>query len=102
MAIRFFDIQPSRGFMFLKPMFLSVGLLLATGAWAADSATQTANANEPKSKPAARRILAPSIHVMRATRQADGSLAVDCVQRPNPLLINPGTPNSPHKNGGEP
>jgi hypothetical protein len=88
--------------MFLKPMFLSVGLLAATGAWAADSASQTANANEAKTKPAARRVLAPSIHVMRATRQADGSLAIDCVQRPNPLLIKPGTPNSTRNNGGEP
>jgi hypothetical protein len=88
--------------MFFKPIFLSLGLLAATGAWAADSATQTANTDEAKTKPGARRVLAPSIHVMRATRQADGSLAVDCVQRPNPLLIKSVAPNSPHKNGGEP
>lgn len=88
--------------MFLKSLFLSMGLLTATGTWAADSATPTADTNEPKTKPGARRVLAPSIHVMRATRQADGSLAVDCVQRPNPLLIKPDAPNSPRKNGGEP
>jgi hypothetical protein len=89
--------------MYFKSGLLITGLLVATGAAAADVISQPVKAADSSSKPEpARRVLAPSVHVMRATRQADGSLAMDCVQRPNPLLIKPGTPNSPHRNGGEP
>jgi hypothetical protein len=86
--------------MYCKSFFLALGLLAASGAWAADTAPPNGAAKE--AKPLARRVLAPSVHVMRATRQADGTLAVDCVQRPNPLVIKPDAPNSPRKNGGEP
>ena len=86
--------------MHCKSVFLALGLLAATSAGAAETAPQNGAPNDVK--PVARRVLAPSVHVMRATRQADGALAIDCVQRPNPLVIKPGAPNSPRKNGGEP
>jgi|GEM_PF-4961736 len=86
--------------MHCKSGFLALGLLAASGAWAAEKAPQNGVPND--AKPVARRVLAPSVHVMRASRQADGTLAIDCVQRPNPLVIKPGAPNSPRQNGGEP
>jgi len=81
-----------------KSGLLALGLFAATGAWAAEIAPQNGAPND--AKPVARRVLAPSVHVMRASRQTDGTLAIDCVQRPNPLVIKPGAPNSPRKNGG--
>ena len=38
-------------------------------------------------KPTLRRLPAPTMSVMRVTRQPDGTLATDCVQRPNPKAL---------------
>ena len=83
-------------------MFLATSLLAASAAYAADAAPPTDATSNAQAKPVARRVLAPTIHVMSATRQPDGTLAIGCTQRPNPVIVKSNAPNSPHKNGGEP
>lgn len=51
---------------------------------------------------APRRLPAPTISVTRVTRQRDGSLSMDCVQRPNPKLRLPGGGVSPQNGGVQP
>jgi len=51
------------------------------------AATRTPSPTDTNNKVGApKRMLSPTISVMRVTRQADGTLATDCVQRPNPKL----------------
>jgi len=90
--------------MYLKPVFLVLSVLVAASTHAAEQpqSVQPAAAEPAEKVGLPRRVLAPTVHVLRATRQADGSLAVDCVQRPNPRLIKPAAVNSPRRNGGEP
>jgi hypothetical protein len=65
--------------------------IAATNVMAADAnnppsppATSSAQSNAPAKPIALRRVIAPTISETRATRMPDGSLAVTCVDRPNP------------------
>jgi hypothetical protein len=81
--------------MHLKPILICLGLLAAIDAHADNTATpqplavptQARSASGTATKLGApRRMPSPTISVTRVTRQADGTLATDCVQRPNPKL----------------
>ena len=56
-------------------------LALGADAFAADSTTTT---TPVPMKPTARQVVAPTISVTRAVRNADGSLSFVCDERPNP------------------
>ena len=64
----------------------SLALLTACGAYAAENPAPqpVAPAAQATAKPDLRRLPAPTMSVMRVTRQADGTLAAECVQKPNP------------------
>ena len=69
-------------------LLVSLAVLCACGAQAAESPTPLPLAGGAPAgavaKPTLRRLPAPTMSVMRVTRQPDGTLAADCVQRPNP------------------
>ena len=63
--------------------------LAAADAWAADAnnsppAPSSAQSGTTAKSIAPRRIVAPKISVARATRMPDGSIAINCIDRPNP------------------
>ena len=63
--------------------------LWATGASAADALPVKALATAPakSTHPNARRMTAPTLSVTTVTRRADGTLAMDCAQKPNPKAL---------------
>jgi hypothetical protein len=69
-------------------LFALLILLCACSAQAAENPTPLPRASststQATAKPTLRRLPAPTMSVMRVTRQPDGTLATDCVQRPNP------------------
>jgi len=68
-------------------LLVSLVVLAAFDAHAAESPAPQPLADSPArqtTKPTLRRLPAPTMSVMRVTRQPDGTLATDCVQRPNP------------------
>jgi hypothetical protein len=66
-------------------LLVSLAVLCVCSAQAADNPTaQPRPGSVTDAKPSMRRLPAPTMSVMRVTRQADGTLATDCVQRPNP------------------
>jgi hypothetical protein len=78
--------------MHFKALLLALGLLPAIPAHADSPPTPQPLApsalakNSSATKGAPRRMTPPAISVTRVTRRADGSLGIDCVQRPNPKL----------------
>lgn len=73
-----------------RSLFVALTLLSASAAYAAgeNPAPQPiAPAAQTTAKPDLRRLPAPTMSVMRVTRQADGTLVTDCVQRPNPRAL---------------
>jgi len=77
-----------------------IALLAVLGACAAQAAENpqspaSSTSADASAKPALRRLPAPTMSVMRVTRQPDGTLATDCVQRPNPKA-------HPQKQGAQP
>ena len=60
-------------------------LLLGTSAMAAD-APQPDSTVQPVKRFAPRSVTAPTISETRATRMPDGSLALTCLDRPNPKV----------------
>jgi hypothetical protein len=74
-----------------KPLLASLGMFTAFAAHADTQPTPqplTRSAQEPAKNTVLRRMPAPTMSVMRVTRQADGTLATDCVQQPNPRARN--------------
>jgi hypothetical protein len=78
--------------MNMKLLFLCIGI--TANAFAADPASLAPQA-QPLAvstqtnsvvKPAMRRLPAPTISETSVTRRADGSLTMNCVQKPNPKL----------------
>ena len=68
-------------------LLVSLVALAAFDAQAAENPTPQPLAGstaQPTTKPTLRRLPAPTMSVMRVTRQPDGTLVTDCVQRPNP------------------
>jgi len=70
----------------LKVVLAALGVLIAFGAQAAEKPTPLplAQPAQKTAKPQLQRLPAPMMSVTRVTRQADGTLSTDCVQRPNP------------------
>jgi len=76
-------------------MIMKFIVLLSAALWAASaSAADTlpvkslSAAASAKAAPAvARRMTSPTISVTTVTRHADGSLALDCAQKPNPKML---------------
>jgi len=91
-----------------KHLLALLPLLTGAGAYAdtppvPQPLAPAAQAKSPGAKIAApQRFPAPAISVTRVTRQRDGSLSIDCVQRPNPKLRLPGNPVTPQNNGVQP
>ena len=87
----------------LKRLLALLPLLTGAGAYADTSPVAQPLAPSAQTKgakvAAPRRLPAPTISVTRVTRQSDGSLSMDCVQRPNPKLRLPGGPVSPQNDG---
>ena len=69
-----------------KALLASLSLLTAVGAQATENPTPQplVQASQKIAKPQLQRLPAPTMSVTRVTRQADGTLSADCVQRPNP------------------
>jgi hypothetical protein len=69
-------------------LLVSLAVICACSAQAAENPTPQALPSsataEANAKPTVRRLPAPTMSVMRVTRQPDGTLATDCVQQPNP------------------
>jgi hypothetical protein len=68
-------------------LLVSLIVLAAFDAQAAENPTPQPLASgtaQETAKPTLRRMPAPTMSVMRVTRQPDGTLTTDCVQRPNP------------------
>jgi hypothetical protein len=67
-------------------LFASLAALTAFGAHAAENPAPQpiAPSLQATAKAELRRAPPPTMSVMRVTRQADGTLVTDCVQRPNP------------------
>jgi hypothetical protein len=92
----------------LRRLLALLPFLTGAGAYAdtlpvPQSLAPAAQAKSPGTKVAdLQRLLAPAISVTRVTRQRDGSLSIDCVQRPNPKLRLPGAPVSPRNGGAQP
>jgi len=72
-----------------KPILAALGVLIAFGAQAAENPTAQplAQPAQKTAKPQLQRLPAPMMSVTRVTRQADGTLSADCVQRPNPKAL---------------
>ncbi|HZP65913.1 MAG TPA: hypothetical protein VFB32_06355 [Rudaea sp.] len=94
----------------MKTTLIALSLAMASATAAADSAVPQAQplAPSPAAKSAAAKsttpqlFVAPTIHETRVTRRADGSLAVDCVQKPNPKLNSaPSHARSPQAGGAD-
>jgi hypothetical protein len=75
----------------LKHVLASLGLLTAFNVQAGSAAAPQPTASPiaksapaPAKSSAPRHAVAPTMSVMSVTRQADGTLAANCVQRPNP------------------
>ena len=74
----------------MKRIVFLLPALWAASASAADTLpVKSLSAAAPaKAAPAtARRMTSPTISVTTVTRHADGSLALDCAQKPNPKLL---------------
>jgi hypothetical protein len=88
----FFRPRTTNGPLHMHAKLALVCLSLATAdAMAADannppspSATSSAQSSASGNLIAPRRIIAPTISETRATRMPDGSLAINCTDRPNP------------------
>ena len=76
--------------MKIPTLILGLSALACVGASAAETvlaAQPLATAAKPKSAtPLVRKSPPPTISETSVTRQADGSLAMNCVQKPNPRL----------------
>jgi len=70
----------------LKAVLAAACVLVAFGVQAAEnpSPQPLAQPTQKTAKPQLQRVPAPMMSVTRVTRQADGTLSADCVQRPNP------------------
>jgi hypothetical protein len=77
-------------------MIMKLIVFLCAALWAASASAADApltvktltSAAPAKTAPAnARRMTSPTISVTTVTRRADGSLAMDCAQKPNPKLL---------------
>ena len=76
-----------------KAILAALGVLIACSAQAAGKAAAQplAQSAQKTAKPQLQRLPAPMMSVTRVTRQADGTLSADCVQRPNPKAhVKPG------------
>jgi hypothetical protein len=68
-----------------KALLAALGVLIAFSAQAENPTPQAlAQPVQKTAKPQLQRLPAPMMSVTRVTRQSDGSLRADCVQRPNP------------------
>jgi hypothetical protein len=91
-----------------KTLYACLGLLTVCGAQADTLPTPQPLAPSARTKDdgskigAPRRLPSPAVSVTRVRRQPDGSLSIDCVQRPNPKLHLPGSPATPHDGGVQP
>ena len=69
-----------------KSPFAALAMLAVLSAHATDNPVPQplAQPAQKAAKPQLQRLPAPMMSVTRVTRQADGTLSADCVQRPNP------------------